>query len=92
MTANLLILGGTTEASRLAEALAAIGAPATLSYAGRVARPKDQPVPIRIGGFGGASGLAAYIRENGVTHLIDATHPFAAEMSGNAIAGAADKT
>lgn len=89
MTANLLILGGTTEASRLAEALAAIGAPATLSYAGRVARPKDQPVPIRIGGFGGASGLAAYIRENGVTHLIDATHPFAAEMSGNAVTGAA---
>lgn len=88
MTANLLILGGTTEASRLAEAVAAIGAPATLSYAGRVSRPKEQPLPIRIGGFGGPDGLADYIRDHEVTHLIDATHPFAAQMSENAVLGA----
>lgn len=59
-----------------------------LSYAGRVASPKPQPVPVRIGGFGGAEGLAAYLRDEGVTHLVDATHPFAARMSGNAVAAA----
>jgi len=62
---------------------------ATLSYAGRVANPKPQPVPVRIGGFGGVDGLAAYLRDAGVTHLVDATHPFAAQMSANAFAAAA---
>ena len=62
---------------------------ATLSYAGRVANPKPQPVPVRIGGFGGVDGLAAYLRDAGVTHLVDATHPFAAQMSANAVAAAA---
>jgi precorrin-6A/cobalt-precorrin-6A reductase len=87
---NILILGGTTEASALATALAARGARATLSYAGRVASPRPQPVPIRIGGFGGIAGLACYLREEGVTHLVDATHPFAATMSAHAVAAAAD--
>lgn len=76
-------------ASDLARALAERGEAATLSYAGRVERPKPQPVPMRVGGFGGVAGLAAYLRDNRVTHLIDATHPFAAQMSGNAIAAAA---
>jgi precorrin-6A/cobalt-precorrin-6A reductase len=88
---NILILGGTTEASALAQALAERGVRAVLSYAGRVASPKPQPVAVRIGGFGGAAGLAAYLRDEGVTHLVDATHPFAARMSANAVeaAGAA---
>lgn len=89
MTPNLLILGGTTEASALARAVAAQGIAATLSYAGRVERPAAQPVPVRIGGFGGPEGLAAYLTVQRVTHLIDATHPFAARMSGNAVAAAA---
>ncbi|WP_010163309.1 cobalt-precorrin-6A reductase [Sphingomonas sp. PAMC 26617] len=87
---NILILGGTTEASALAEALALRGDDAVLSYAGRVASPKAQPVPTRVGGFGGAAGLAAYLRAAGITHLVDATHPFAAQMSGNAVEAAAD--
>jgi precorrin-6A/cobalt-precorrin-6A reductase len=85
---NILILGGTTEASALAQALANRGMRATLSYAGRVASPKPQPVPVRIGGFGGVTGLADYLQTDKVTHLVDATHPFAARMSGNAVAAA----
>ena len=80
------MLGGTTEASALARALAERGLRATLSYAGRVERPKPQPLPVRVGGFGGVAGLAAYLAREGVTHLIDATHPFAAAMSRNACA------
>jgi precorrin-6A/cobalt-precorrin-6A reductase len=89
MNQNLLILGGTSQASDLASAVAAAGITATLSYAGRVARPRPQPANHRIGGFGGIDGLAAYLHEHGITHLIDATHPFAAEMSKNAVAASA---
>ncbi|GAB5439527.1 cobalt-precorrin-6A reductase [Falsiruegeria mediterranea] len=81
---NLLILGGTTEANALAKAVAEQGLNATYSYAGRVDNPRPQPLPTRVGGFGGAKGLARYISDHGVTHVIDATHPFAAQMSGNA--------
>ena len=55
---------------------------------GRVDKPKAQPIPVRIGGFGGVPGLVAYLREQGVTHIVDATHPFAAQMSTNAILAA----
>ena len=60
-----------------------------LSYAGRVANPKLQPVPVRIGGFGGVDGLVRYLRRNRITHLVDATHPFAAQMSRHSLAAAA---
>ncbi|MFC6672994.1 cobalt-precorrin-6A reductase [Marinobacterium aestuariivivens] len=63
--------------------------PALYSYAGRVTAPKPQPVPTRVGGFGGADGLAAFLVDQGITHLVDATHPFAAQMSRNAVAAAA---
>lgn len=56
-----------------------------ISYAGRVERPRDLPVPRRVGGFGGAAGLADYLRANAITHAVDATHPFAAQMSQNAV-------
>ncbi|WP_260928027.1 cobalt-precorrin-6A reductase [Novosphingobium sp. 9] len=85
---NVLLLGGTTEASALTQRLAAAGIAATLSYAGRTHAPRAQPVPVRIGGFGGVEGLATYLREHGVTHLVDATHPFAATMSRHAVAAA----
>ncbi|MCA8926742.1 MAG: cobalt-precorrin-6A reductase [Alphaproteobacteria bacterium] len=85
---RLLILGGTTEASALARAVAEHGLDGTLSYAGRVERPRAQPIPVRTGGFGGPDGLAQWLRAHGITHLIDATHPFAARMSRNALLAA----
>ncbi|WP_347093893.1 cobalt-precorrin-6A reductase [Sphingomonas parapaucimobilis] len=85
---HILLLGGTTEASALATALAARGERAVLSYAGRTEAPRAQAIPTRIGGFGGVEGLADHMRREGVTHLVDATHPFAARISANAIAAA----
>jgi precorrin-6A/cobalt-precorrin-6A reductase len=81
---RVLLLGGTTEAAAMARALATAGLDAVYSYAGRTEAPVPQPLPLRIGGFGGPEGLAAYLQAEGVTHLIDATHPFAAQMSRNA--------
>ncbi|MFN3775111.1 cobalt-precorrin-6A reductase [Sphingomonas parapaucimobilis] len=85
---HILLLGGTTEASALATALAARGERAVLSYAGRTEAPRAQAIPTRIGGFGGVEGLADHMRSEGVTHLVDATHPFAAQISANAIVAA----
>lgn len=82
---RVLILGGTTEASDLASVVAQTGASAVFSYAGRTEAPLAQPLPTRIGGFGGAGGLASYLRTERITHVIDATHPFAAQMSRNAV-------
>lgn len=82
---NILILGGTTEARVLAGRLNEDGDVAvTLSLAGRTARPRPQGVPTRVGGFGGADGLARYLREKNIGVLIDATHPFADRISANA--------
>lgn len=65
------------------------GLPAVLSYAGRVANPRPQPVPVRIGGFGGAMGMAAWLLAEDIGQIIDATHPFAAQISANAVQAAA---
>jgi precorrin-6A/cobalt-precorrin-6A reductase len=81
-----LILGGTGNANLLADAIARAGFEAIYSYAGRTRSPPGQPLPIRVGGFGGASGLADYIRREKITHVVDASHPFAVEMSRNAVA------
>ena len=89
MQPTLLILGGTTEATALAKAVAAAGIAGTVSFAGRVARPRRQPLPQRVGGFGGVAGLLAYLQRHRITHVIDATHPFAAQMSHNAVAACA---
>ena len=80
-----LILGGIADANLLAAEIARAGIDAVYSYGGRTRAPADQPLPTRIGGFGGVSGLADTIRREGITHVIDATHPFAAEMSRNAV-------
>lgn len=69
----------------MARALAEAGVDAVYSYAGRTESPVAQPLPVRVGGFGGVEGLVAYLRTEGITHLIDATHPFAAQMSRNAV-------
>ncbi|UWR61540.1 cobalt-precorrin-6A reductase [Phaeobacter inhibens] len=82
---RILLLGGTTEASTLAKTLAEAGADAVFSYAGRTAKPVSQPLPTRVGGFGGADGLAAYLKGEAISHVVDATHPFAAQMSTNAV-------
>ncbi|MGX5850465.1 cobalt-precorrin-6A reductase [Mesorhizobium sp. PL10] len=85
MTHRILILGGTSEARQLAGKLAARSdLSITLSLAGRTESPVAQGVPVRSGGFGGADGLAAYLRETGTDLLIDATHPYAAQISANA--------
>lgn len=82
---RVLLLGGTTEASRLAQALAAAHVDAVFSYAGRTDAPVAQPLPTRVGGFGGVAGLCEYLLAERITHVVDATHPFAAQMSGHAI-------
>lgn len=89
MSPHLLILAGTTEATALANAVAVAGLRATVSFAGRVARPKRQPLPQRVGGFGGVAGLVDHLQRQAITHVIDATHPFAAQMSRNAVAACA---
>ncbi len=91
MATKVLILGGTTEASALARGLAGDARfDATLSLAGRTANPAAAPIPTRIGGFGGAAGLATYLREHAIDRLVDATHPFAAVISANAVTAAAE--
>ncbi|MCJ2071606.1 cobalt-precorrin-6A reductase [Methylobacterium sp. J-030] len=87
---RILILGGTGEASALVRALAGRDdLSVMLSLAGRTAAPKPEPVPTRSGGFGGAEGLARYLRSDKIDRLIDATHPFAARISDNAAGAAA---
>jgi precorrin-6A/cobalt-precorrin-6A reductase len=84
--ARILILGGTAEARQLAERLAGrADLEVTLSLAGRTATPAAQPVPVRVGGFGGAEGLAKYLISERIDALIDATHPYANAISANAV-------
>jgi precorrin-6A/cobalt-precorrin-6A reductase len=86
---TILILGGTSEASTLAALLAGRpDLPACLSYAGRVRNPMAQPIPTRVGGFGGVDGLVRYVRGERIRAIVDATHPFAAQMTAHAMAAA----
>ena len=83
---RVLILGGTTEAFGLAHLLAADPRfETTLSLAGRTSKPRTQPVRARIGGFGGSDGLAAWLQQEAVAAVIDATHPYADQISSNAV-------
>ncbi|MGP3983216.1 cobalt-precorrin-6A reductase [Streptomyces sp. KR80] len=89
-TRHVLVLGGTTEARRLATELTDDPAlKVTSSLAGRVARPRLPAGDVRIGGFGGPEGLARWLREHQVDALIDATHPFAGTISFHAARAAA---
>lgn len=86
---QILILGGTSEARQLAGLLAARGdCEVVLSFAGRTMAPADQPVPVRTGGFGGSEGLSRHLRDKTISLLVDATHPYAAQISRNAAAAA----
>jgi precorrin-6A/cobalt-precorrin-6A reductase len=83
---RVLILGGTSDANRLVEAVA--NDPhidAVLSYAGRTENPRQPPIAWRVGGFGGIDGLVDYLRAEKIARVVDATHPFAAQMSAHAV-------
>lgn len=69
--------------------MVAAGIDGVYSYAGRTEAPLPQPLPTRVGSFGGIPGLVKYLHGQAVTHVIDATHPFAAQMSTNAVAACA---
>jgi precorrin-6A/cobalt-precorrin-6A reductase len=86
---RVLILGGTVDASQLAIQASAIeGIEVIVSLAGRTRQPAKINVETRIGGFGGASGLVNYLQDNAIALLIDATHPYAAQISLNAVEAA----
>jgi len=88
--ATVLVLGGTGEARALAAALdGARGTRVISTLAGRIADPRLPAGEVRIGGFGGPDGLAAYIGAEGVDAVVDATHPFAERMSWSAFAACA---
>lgn len=82
---RILLLGGTREALTIARQL---GPESIYSLAGLGRVPDDLPCAVRVGGFGGAAGLAQFIAQNGIELLVDATHPYAAQISANAVAAA----
>ncbi|MGL5804408.1 MAG: cobalt-precorrin-6A reductase [Xenococcaceae cyanobacterium] len=86
---RVLILGGTGDASQLAiKASTLPGIEVIVSLAGRTSEPALIATRTRIGGFGGTSGLVAYLQNNAIDLLIDATHPYAAQISFNAATAA----
>ncbi len=72
---TLLLLGGTGEARRIADRLR--GQDAMISLAGATRMPQAQALPARVGGFGGAEGFCSFLKEAGITAVLDATHPYA---------------
>jgi precorrin-6A/cobalt-precorrin-6A reductase len=87
---RVLILGGTADANRLVAEIAGNSRiDAVLSYAGRTENPTMPPIAWRVGGFGGVDGLVDYLRAENIARVIDATHPFAARMSANAVTASA---
>jgi len=85
MTARILLLGGTREALTIAREL---GPRHIYSLAGLGKIPRDLTCAVRVGGFGGAAGLARFIAAEQIRLLVDATHPYAARISANAVAAA----
>ncbi|MDL9935918.1 cobalt-precorrin-6A reductase [Gordonia sp. ABSL1-1] len=83
--APVLILGGTGEARDLAATLVEVGVPVISSLAGRVRDPRLPQGEVRIGGFGGIAGLAQWLATHQVRAVVDATHPFAAVITANAV-------
>jgi precorrin-6A/cobalt-precorrin-6A reductase len=86
---TVLILGGTGEARELASSLIAEDVPVISSLAGRVARPRLPEGDVRVGGFGGPDGLAAWLADHSIAAVVDATHPFAETISASATAACA---
>ena len=86
---RVLVLGGTGESRSLATVLVGEGRSVVSSLAGRVSNPALPVGEVRIGGFGGADGLARYLAAEGIGAVIDATHPFAAKITRHAAQAAA---
>jgi precorrin-6A/cobalt-precorrin-6A reductase len=86
---RVLLLGGTSEARALAARLVADGVDVTSSLAGRVARPRMPEGTVRIGGFGGVDGLRKALSNFDI--VVDATHPFSATISANAVRACAEE-
>lgn len=88
MNGRILLLGGVTEALVIARQL---GPQHVYSLAGIGRIPQDLACQVRVGGYGGAEGLAEYLRAEGIDLLIDATHPYAAQISRNAALAATQR-
>jgi precorrin-6A/cobalt-precorrin-6A reductase len=86
---TILILGGTAEARALAAELVEAGHDVLTSLAGRVREPAMPAGRVRIGGYGGVAGLATFLRTGGIRAIVDATHPFAAQIGAHAATAAA---
>jgi precorrin-6A/cobalt-precorrin-6A reductase len=86
MVKNILILGGTAEAATIAERLAGGNYHVITSLAGRTRAPRAVAGEVRIGGFGGVAAMTDYLRDQRIDRLIDATHPFATQISAHAVA------
>ncbi len=84
----ILILGGTRDAHQIATGLQAACVDFVVSLAGVTRKPVQRSYATRMGGFGGADGLAEYLGKREITGLIDATHPFAENISRSAVVGA----
>lgn len=82
---TVLVLGGTGEARVLAGQLMDAGVPVVTSLAGTAPPRAQPPGEVRIGGFGGVAGLTDYLRTNPITQVVDATHPFAAQITAHAV-------
>lgn len=81
---NVLVLGGTADARDLADRLVADGVDVVTSLAGRTKGPRLPSGNVRVGGFGGADGLVDWLAGNAIDAVVDATHPFAATITGHA--------
>lgn len=78
---RILILGGTEPAFQLAEVLCGLGLTVITSLAGRTRQPRNPAGLLRMGGFGGVAGLASYLQQEEIDAVVDATHPFAVQMT-----------
>ncbi|WP_297741344.1 cobalt-precorrin-6A reductase [uncultured Tessaracoccus sp.] len=83
---RILVLGGTAEGRAIAAAAVDAGLDVVSSLAGRTKQPVVPAGAVRVGGFGGAEGLAQYLRDKDIRAVVNATHPFAAQMARNAVA------
>lgn len=82
---RILVLGGTAEGRAIANAAVDAEFEVVSSLAGRTKQPIMPEGSVRVGGFGGVGGLAQFLRDEGIAAVINATHPFAARMAGNAL-------
>jgi precorrin-6A/cobalt-precorrin-6A reductase len=89
--AHVLILAGTAEGRQLASRLAGWpGLRVTSALAGRTPQHAPRPGEVRVGGFGGADELRAWLRRHRVAAVVDATHPFAQTISAHAAMACAE--